>query len=459
MIEQNNLDHLREEMRNITNNIIRLVQDRMEVAKKIGNIKRQLNIEIEDEKVEHDIKNSVMKLTKDLGMDVEFSGKLLNLLLSESVKLQNVQNNIAKTPSHIAIFMKAKELERNGKKIIHLEVGEPDYPPPLKVKEILSKIFDNKKYHYTEIPGILQLRQKISKKFTNVGPEQVIVTPGGRFGIFCAITSLLTPGDELINIEPSWPAYKECAEFIGAKVRLLKTTIEDRWTPNLEKLESLININTKMLVLNYPNNPTGKVLEGKLLEKIIAIAKDHDLYILSDEVYSDYSFIKYSSILDYHYDKSIMVSSFSKTYGMTGFRVGYGIANNDIMKKMRQVQATSITSVAEPMQYCALAALETNNVQSNVDLIKTRIDIICKRLDQMNAEYVVPDGAMYVYPKITSRNYSSDIELVYALLDNGLAIAPGSGFGQSYKQFIRISACQPTIVLNEGLDILENFIV
>lgn len=459
MIEQNNLDHLREEMRNITNNIIRLVQDRMEVAKKIGNIKQQLNIEIEDEKVEHDIKNSVMKLTKDLGMDVEFSGKLLNLLLLESVKLQNIQNNVGKTTSHIAIFMKAKELERNGKKIIHFEVGEPDYPPPLKVKEILSKIYDNKKYHYTEIPGILKLRQEISKKFSNVGPEQILVTPGGRFGIFCAITSLLTPGDELINIEPSWPAYKECADFIGAKVRVLKTTVEDRWTPNLEKLESLININTKMLVLNYPNNPTGKVLEDKLLEKMVTIAKDHNLYILSDEVYSDYSFINYNSILDYQYDKSIMVSSFSKTYGMTGFRVGYGIANNDIMKKMRQVQATSLTSVAEPMQYCALAALETNNVQSNIDLIKDRIDIICKRLEQMNAEFVVPDGAMYVYPKIISKNYSSDIDLVDALLDNGLAIAPGSGFGQSYKQFIRISACQPVTVLNEGLDILEKFIV
>jgi aspartate aminotransferase len=144
---------------------------------------------------------------------------------------------------------------------------------------------------------------------------------------------------------------------------------------------------------------------------------------------------------------------------MTGFRVGYGIANNDIMKKMRQVQATSITSVAEPMQYCALAALETNDVQSNVDLIKKRIDIICKRLDQMNAEYIVPDGAMYVYPKIISKNHSSDIDLVYALLGSGLAIAPGSGFGQSYKQFIRISACQPAAVLNEGLNILGNFIV
>jgi len=458
MVEEGNIDYLREEMRNITNNIIRLVQDRMEVAKKIGNIKHQLNIEIEDEKVENDIKKSVMELTKDIGMDVEFSGRLLNLLLLESVKLQNIQNNGNKSPTHIAVFMKAKELEKNGKKIIHLEVGEPDYPPPLKVKEELSKIYDNKKYHYTEISGIPQLRQEISKKFSNIRPEHVLVTPGGRFAVFSAITSLLKPGDEYINIEPSWPAYKECAEFIGAKTRLLKTTIGDKWTPNLKTLESLININTKMIILNYPNNPTGKVLDSNLLGKIVSIAKDHKLYILSDEVYSDYSFVQYNSILNYQYDKSIMISSFSKTYGMTGFRVGYGIANNDIITKMRKVQATSITSVAEPMQYCALAALD-NNMQSNIDSIKDRINIICKRLDQMNTEYIVPDGAMYVYPKITSQNHSSDITLVYDLLEKGVAIAPGSGFGNSYKQFIRISACQSSKLLNDGLDILQKYLV
>lgn len=459
MVEEDNINYLREEMRNITNNIIRLVQDRMEVAKKIGNIKHQLNIEIEDEKVENDIKKSVMELTKDIGMNVEFSGRLLNLLLLESVKLQNIQNNDNKSPTHIAVFMKAKELEKNGKKIIHLEVGEPDYPPPLKVKEELSKIYDNKKYHYTEISGMPQLRQEISKKFSNIRPEHVLVTPGGRFAVFSAITSLLKPGDELINIEPSWPAYKECAEFIGAKTRLLKTTIEDKWTPNLKTLESLININTKMLILNYPNNPTGKVLDSNLLEKIVSIAKDHKLYILSDEVYSDYSFVQYNSILNYQYDKSIMISSFSKTYGMTGFRVGYGIANNDIITKMRKVQATSITSVAEPMQYCALAALDNNNMQSNIDSIKDRINIICKRLEQMSTEYIVPDGAMYVYPKITSQNYSSDITLVYDLLEKGVAIAPGSGFGNSYKQFIRISACQSSKLLNDGLDILQKYLV
>src|SRR5688500_8023929 len=134
MVEQDNLDYLREEMRNITNQIIKLVHDRMEVAKKIGNIKQQLKIEIEDEKVENDIKKTVLKLTKELGMDVEFSGRLLNLLLSESVKLQNVQNNGNTSTTHIAIFMKAKELEKKGKKIIHMEVDEHEYTHTIKVK-------------------------------------------------------------------------------------------------------------------------------------------------------------------------------------------------------------------------------------------------------------------------------------------------------------------------------------
>jgi aspartate aminotransferase len=457
MVEQQNLDDLREEMRNITSQIIKLVHDRMEVAKKIGNIKQQLKIEIEDEKVELDIKKTVLKLTKEIGMDIEFSGRLLNLLLSESVKLQNVQNTSNKSSTHIAIFMKAKELEKTGKKIIHMEVGEPDYPPPLKVKEELAKIYDNKRYHYTEISGLSQLRQAISKKFANIVPEQVLVTPGGRFAVFCAISSLLNYGDEIINIEPSWPAYKECADFIGAKTRVLKTTLEDKWAPNLKMLENLININTKMIILNYPNNPTGKILDSHLLEKIVSIAREYNLFILSDEVYSDYSFGQYNSILDYQYDKSIMVSSFSKTYGMTGFRVGYGIGNPNIISQMRKVQATSITSVAEPMQYSALVAIG-DDIQGNIDSIQSRLNLICKRLQEMKTEFIVPNGAMYVFPKILAKNYSDDISLVYDLLQNGVAIAPGSGFGNSYKQFIRISACQSPKLLNEGLDILEKYL-
>jgi aspartate aminotransferase len=222
-------------------------------------------------------------------------------------------------------------------------------------------------------------------------------------------------------------------------------------------LENLININTKMIVLNYPNNPTGKILDSHLLEKIVSIAREYNLFILSDEVYLDYSFGQYNSILDYQYDKSIMVSSFSKTYAMTGFRVGYGIGNTNIISQMRKVQATSITSVAEPMQYSALVAIG-DDIQGNIDSIQSRLNLICKRLQEMKTEFIVPNGAMYVFPKILAKNYSDDISLVYDLLQNGVAIAPGSGFGNSYKQFIRISACQSPKLLNEGLDILEKYL-
>ena len=356
--------------------------------------------------------------------------------------------------THMAVFLKAKDLESQGKKIIHLEVGEPDFEPPPQVHNELSSIYSRKKYHYTKIVGIPELRDSISKKINreDVTMDNVLVTPGGRFGIFSTITSLLSPGDELINIEPSWPAYKDCANFIGVKTRTLKTTLDENWNPNLKKLEELINQNTKMIALNYPNNPTGKILDDDILNGIVNIARKYNLFILSDEVYSDYSFKKFTSILNFNYKKSVMVSSFSKSYAMTGFRVGYVIASDDLITKIKNVQATAITSVAEPMQYCALSALKTDPVKNN-NTIRSRIDIICNRLSKLNLSYSIPDGAMYVYPKINSD--ISDVELVDRLLEQGVAISPGSGFGNSYSQFIRISACQPMTELQKGLDILE----
>lgn len=458
MSNSEELSDLRNQIKEVTNEIIRLVHNRMEIAKRIGNVKQELSIDVEDEQVENDIKESIIKLAKELGMDLEFSGKLLNILLLESVKVQNRKSDSHKISPHMAVFMKAKEMENLGQNIFHLEVGEPDYAPPLSVRNELLKIYDDKKYHYTEISGIPRLRNAIAERIGfGTNSEQVLVTPGGRFAVFCAITSLLKPGDELINIEPSWPAYKECADFIGVKIRSLKTSLEDKWIPNVSKLENLLNANTKMIILNYPNNPTGKILPKHILDKIVSISKDYNLFLLSDEVYSAYSFVDFTSLLEYECSKKITISSFSKTFGMTGFRVGYAISDKEIIRKMSGVQATSITSVAEPMQYCALSALESS-IQDNVDLVKSRIDLITKRIRKMRTEFVYPDGAMYVYPKILSDVYKTDMALVEKLLENGVAIAPGSGFGSFYKHFIRISACQPETVLNEGLDIMERIL-
>jgi aspartate aminotransferase len=428
----------------------------MEISKQIGEIKSKNNIDVEDEKVESELRNSALKIAGEVGMDSEFSGRLLNILLTESVKLQNKQqSDNSERQTHLSIFMKAKQLQAKGKDIIHLEVGEPDYLPPKIVKETLGEIYDLRQYHYTETRGIPKLRQAIAQKVGNgINDQQVIVTPGGRFAVFSAIISLIKSGDEVISIEPAWPAYKECADFIGAKIKIVKTTLEEKWKPDLKKLEQLINNNTKMIILNYPNNPTGKVLDDNAIRKILGLAKDYGLYILSDEVYSDYSFNGFTSILEYSYDKSIMVSSFSKGHAMTGFRVGYGISNENIINKMSKTQSIALTSVAEPMQYSALAAIG-ESVTENVEVIKRRLRFVCNRLRKMSLSFVAPDGALYVYPKLP-KGMDDDVIVIDKLLDLGVALAPGSGFGDSYKRFIRISACQTEEVLEKGLEVLSS---
>jgi aspartate aminotransferase len=324
---------------------------------------------------------------------------------------------------------------------------------PAVVERTLEESFKLKQYHYTDTRGIPKLRDSIAKK-EGVLEDQVIVTPGGRFAVFCAVASLLKAGQELITIEPTWPAYKECADFIDAKTKVLKTTLEKQWTPDIKQLEEMITPSTKMIVLNYPNNPTGKVLNSKTVKKIVSIAKGKDIYLLSDEVYSDYAFKKFNSIIEYNYDKSILIGSFSKRYAMTGFRVGYGVANKDIISKMAKVQAVAMTSVAEPMQQAALAAL-SKDPSENVKLMNTRLSYVSTKLKEMSLRFVEPDGGMYIYPELPK---GDDVSLVEKMLDQGVAIAPGSGFGDSYKSFIRISACQTTEILEKGLDIMASVI-
>jgi aspartate aminotransferase len=311
-------------------------------------------------------------------------------------------------------------------------------------------------YHYTDTLGIAKLRDAIAtKEGGGLSRDQVMVTPGGRFAVFSAITSLLRAGEEMIVIEPAWPAYKECSDFVGARSKVLATTLENNWVPDTKRLEEMINSSTKMIVLNYPNNPTGKVLDDKTMEKIVLIAKDHSLYLLSDEVYADYVFGRFSSTRKFEYANSIIVGSFSKRYAMTGFRVGYGIANKNIISKMAKVQAIAITSVAEPMQHAALAALDVDPSE-NINLMKRRLDFVCSKLKKMSLRFVEPDGAMYTYPQLPLGE--EDIPLVEKLLEKGIAIAPGSGFGDSYKRFVRISACQPEKTLERGLDVMASVI-
>lgn len=447
------INDLRNKMDDVTLKMIHLLRDRTNIAKEIGEVKKNMGKGITDEVREENLREKVIALCRDIALDETIATKFLNFLLNESVKVQS--NN---KPSHLSIFLKAKALEEQGKKIIHMEVGELDFPPPNIVRNALEEVFDKGFLRYGQAKGIPMFREAIanymSKKFNvDLTKDNIIVSPGARFSIYAAISTLLDPGDEMIVIEPAWPAYKDCAFNAGIKVRVINTTLEGKWEPSLEQIKKTINSNTKMIVLNYPNNPTGKILNEKLQDDIMQLAQKNNLYVLSDEIYSEYAKTKWKSILKYNYEKSIVTQSFSKSHAMTGFRIGYGVANVKIIEKMAKLQALCLTNVSEPIQYIAMKALEADT-SNNTNTVQNRLDVLVQKARELGLDFIVPDGAMYIFARINQEGFDG-VQFANSTLEKGLAVAPGEGFGD-YKNFIRLSACQNEKSLIEGMNILGN---
>ena len=447
------IDELRDKMDKVTLNMVSLLKTRTDIAKEIGVIKKNIGKNVEDESREDVLRAKIIELCGEIGLEESIATKFLNFLLNESIKVQSINKQ-----THLSVFLRAKSLEEQGKKIIHMEVGEPDFMPPDTVRDALTTVFDAGFLKYGQAKGMPAFRkalaQHVTKKFnTSVSLENIIVSPGARFSIFTAITTLLNPGDEMIVIEPAWPAYKDCALNSGIKVRTINTTLEDKWVPTVKQIERIINSNTKMIVLNYPNNPTGKVLDANLQNDIVNLAKKNNLYILSDEIYSQYAGPDWKSILSYNYEKSIITQSFSKSHAMTGFRIGYGVANPKIVEKMAKLQALCLTSVPEPVQYIAMKALQADT-SNNTNTIQSRLEVLAQKAAAMDLEFATPDGAMYIFARAGKTGFDG-AKLASSALDRGLAVAPGEGFGD-YKDFIRLSACQDIKTLKEGMNILRD---
>jgi len=447
------IDELRNKVDEVTLEMIKLLKTRTDIAKEIGNIKKNLGLGITDQVREEQLRAKIISLCYDIGLDESIGTKFLNFLLTESVKMQSETKQ-----THLSVFLKAKALEEEGKKIIHMEVGEPQFAPPKIVKNALEEVYDKGFVKYGQAKGMpafcKALTESVAKKFgTNTKTENIIVCPGARFAVYLSITTLLNAGDEIIVIEPAWPAYKECAQSSGIKIRSIKTTVESKWEPSIQQIKDAINSNTKMIVLNYPNNPTGKILPLKLQDEIIDLAIENDLYILSDEIYSQYAYNReWKSVLSYNYKKSIVTQSFSKSHSMTGFRIGYAIADSQIIDKMAKLQALCLTNVSEPIQYVALQALKADTSNNSINM-KTRLDVVTQKAKDMGLDFVEPDGAMYVFVKLGNESFDAT-KFTDNALNFGLALAPGEGFGD-YKNFIRISACEEEKNLIEGMSILQ----
>ena len=439
------IEEHRKKIEEITLEMIKLLKTRTNIAKQIGDAKASLGMTVTDEEREDALRNQVTKLCKEIDLDQSTALKFLNFLFNESVKVQSDNKQ-----THLSVFLKAKALEEEGKKIIHLEVGEPDFQPPKEVKTALEEVYDKGYGKYGSPKGITELRKALASR-ENCSEENIMVCPGARFAVYLAITTLLNPGDEIIVIEPAWPAYKDCALNAGIKVRTIKTTLETEWEPTTEQIDNAMNENTKMIVLNYPNNPTGKIIAKPTYHLLLQRAKQQDLYVLSDEIYSDYTFSGLMDMRIRDYEKTIITQSFSKSHAMTGYRIGWVVAEPSIIEKMSKLQALSLTNISEPIQYAALQALKADTSE-NSKIINSRLKALIKSAKDIGLEFIEPDGAIYLFAKTKHKNFDAT-KFSEKLLEHGVAIAPGEGFGD-YKEFFRITAIDETKLM-KGMIILD----
>jgi len=345
---------------------------------------------------------------------------------------------------------KALKLESEGKKIIRLNLGDPDLATPPEIVEAAYAAMKAGKTKYSSSYGENKLRQKVAEVH-GVKAEQVVITPGSKWGIFATLFIMLKDGGNVIIPTPYWTAYDLMAKSLGAKTKLLRTELENDWKVNLDNLEKLIDKDTRMIILNNPNNPTSKVMDSETLDGIVEIANKKKITILSDEVYATIAFTKTKSILDYDGNcKHILSNGFSKTFTMTGWRVGYIIADKSLIDKITKLNQITINNVPVFIQEAALKGLELHKkIASAIKAkYKERADMASTKLSTAGFKFTKPDAPFYIFPKLDGLDSE---KFTLNLLDNGVAVAPGTSFGD-YREHFRISLTAPDDQIKIGLD-------
>jgi aspartate aminotransferase len=334
---------------------------------------------------------------------------------------------------------KAIKLENEGKKIIKLNIGDPDLDTPSEIIEAAYAAIKKGKTKYSSSYGEKKLREKLAG-IHGVSADNVVITPGSKWGVFATMFLLLKGGGNVVIPTPYWTAYDLTAKTLGAETRLLRTELDSKWRIDLEKLERLIDSNTRMIILNNPNNPTSNVIDGEVLDGIVQLANDKGITILSDEVYADISFVKTKSILDYG-GNHVMITGFSKMFTMTGWRIGYAIANRELIDRIAKLNQITFTNVPVFIQEAALVALGMHDALTKgiKQEYQERAKIASKILSDARLEFTQPDAPFYVFPRrrgLDSERFALD------MLDKGVAVAPGTSFGD-YREHFRISLTVP----------------
>ncbi|UCE15641.1 MAG: pyridoxal phosphate-dependent aminotransferase [Candidatus Bathyarchaeota archaeon] len=346
------------------------------------------------------------------------------------------------------ISQRTMELESEGKKIIKLNIGDPDQPTPKEIIEAAFEAMKHGKTKYSFYAGEKTLRTKLAS-IHNVSAENVIIIPGSKWAFFSIMYLLLKNGGNAVILTPYWTAYEMAAKILGVEIRFLKAEFDSNWKIDIEKLRNLIDQKTRLLILNNPNNPTSKVLENSLLEEIVEVANDKKVTIMSDEVYRDLSFVKTKSTLDFG-GSQILVNSFSKTFAMTGWRIGYVVVDKELAGKMMKLNQMTFTNVPVFVQEAALKALELKEkIAGEMKAIyRRRADLACKILSETELKFTKPDAPFYIFPKYA--NLDSE-KFAFDLLDKRVAITPGTSFGD-YREHFRIALTMPEEEIKLGLE-------
>lgn len=350
------------------------------------------------------------------------------------------------------IFEEVIRREKRGEKLIHLNIGRPDFDTPAHIKEAAKKALDEGKVHYSSNYGIPELRIALAEKLKKENDlsydpnKEIIVTVGGNEAVLMTMMGLLDPGDEVLIPDPCWLNYFYCVRMAGANPISVPALQEHDFVPQLEDIRSRITSKTRMIVINTPNNPTGAVYNAKALEQLAQLAKEKDLCVLSDEIYEKMVYdgsrhISIGSLPDMK-KRTITVNGFSKNYSMTGWRLGFVAADSEVISALVRIHQYATICATSFAQYGAAAALtgSQTEIENMIKEFDRRRELVYNALKEMpGIDVVKPLGAFYIFPSIKETGKSSQEMTLYLLEEAKIAVVPGHVFGDYGEGFIRLS--------------------
>jgi aspartate/methionine/tyrosine aminotransferase len=372
------------------------------------------------------------------------------------------------TETAFEVLVKAKALEAQGRHIVHLEIGEPDFETPLNIRNAAKGALDKGMTHYGPSPGLPELRRTIAETMRRergieCTPNQVMVTPGGKPIMFYAILACVDPGDEVIYPNPGFPIYESLINFVQAIPVPLALREERGFRFDISDLQKLITPKTRMLILNSPQNPTGGILTEEDLRAIADLAVAHNLTVLSDEIYARiiYDGFKHASIATFPgmADRTIILDGFSKTFAMTGWRLGFGIMPEALVPHMAQLQINSTSCTASFTQMAGVEALAgpQAEVEKMVAEFKRRRDVIVEGLNAIpGIKCHKPLGAFYVFPNVSGLGKSSKFLADYLLNEANVAALSGTAFGMYGEGYLRFSYANSVENIRLALDRIQS---